>query len=114
MFVVRIVSKVLVISFAKQTSRSLPNTKSISASVVDIRFGDSYTMWNINWGMIDVPVFNITGLQDQIFRNDKVITEMLTQFQNIKSIEYKDAGHMIPVETPEQLAKDILKFIERL
>ena len=39
---------------------------------------------------------------------------MLTQFQNIKSIEYKDAGHMIPAETPEQLSKDILKFIERL
>jgi len=72
------------------------------------------TMWNVNWETIDVPVFNITGLQDQIFRNDKVIAEMLTEFQNIKSIEYKDAGHMIPVETPEQLAKDILKFIERL
>jgi pimeloyl-ACP methyl ester carboxylesterase len=72
------------------------------------------TMWNVNWETIDVPVFNITGLQDQIFRNDKVIAEMLTQFQNIKKIEYKDAGHMIPVETPEQLAKDILKFIERL
>ncbi len=72
------------------------------------------TMWNVNWETINVPVFNITGLQDQIFRNDKIIAEMLTQFQNIKSIEYKDAGHMIPVETSEQLAKDILKFIERL
>ncbi len=72
------------------------------------------TKWNISWEMVDVPVFNITGLQDQIFRNDKVIAELLTQFQNIKSIEYKDAGHMIPAETPEQLAKDILKFIERL
>jgi pimeloyl-ACP methyl ester carboxylesterase len=72
------------------------------------------TKWNVNWEMVDVPVFNITGLQDQIFRNDKVIAELLTQFQNIKSIEYKDAGHMIPAETPEQLAKDILKFIERL
>ncbi len=72
------------------------------------------TMWNVNWEMINVPVFNITGLQDKIFRNDKIIAEMLTQFQNIKSIEYKDAGHMIPVEIPEQLAKDILKFIERL
>ena len=72
------------------------------------------TMWNVNWETINVPVFNITGLQDQIFRNDKVIAEMLTEFQNIKSIEYKDAGHMIPVETSEQLAKDILKFIERL
>jgi len=72
------------------------------------------TMWNVNWETINVPVFNITGLQDQIFRNDKIIAEMLTQFQNIKSIEYKDAGHMIPVEIPEQLAKDILKFIERL
>ena len=72
------------------------------------------TMWNVNWETINVPVFNITGLQDKIFRNDKIIAEMLTQFQNIKSIEYKDAGHMIPVEIPEQLAKDILKFIERL
>jgi pimeloyl-ACP methyl ester carboxylesterase len=72
------------------------------------------TKWNVNWETINVPVFNITGLQDQIFRNDKIIAEMLTQFQNIKSIEYKDAGHMIPVEIPEQLAKDILKFIERL
>ena len=52
--------------------------------------------------------------KEKIFRNDKIIAEMLTQFQNIKSIEYKDAGHMIPVEIPEQLAKDILKFIERL
>ena len=44
MFVVRIVSKVLVSSFAKQTSRSSPNTKSISVSVAIIRFGDSYTI----------------------------------------------------------------------
>ena len=72
------------------------------------------TKWNVNWEMVDVPVFNITGLQDQIFRNDKVIAELLTKFQNIKNIEYKDAGHMIPAETPGQLAKDILKFTERL
>lgn len=72
------------------------------------------TTWDVNWADITVPTLNITGLQDQIFRNDEVIAKLLTQFQNIKAVEYADAGHMVPAETPERLAQDILKYVERL
>jgi pimeloyl-ACP methyl ester carboxylesterase len=78
-----------------------------------LRAGEN-TTWDVNWNKIDVPILNITGLQDQVFRNDEVITELLAQLQNVKVIEYADAGHMIPIETPKKLTQDILKFTERL
>jgi len=72
------------------------------------------TTWDVNWAEIAVPILNVTGLQDQIFRNDAVIAKLLGQFQNVTTVEYADAGHMVPTETPEHLAQDILKFVERL
>jgi len=70
------------------------------------------TAWDVNWADIAVPVLNVTGLQDQIFRNDGVIARLLTLFENVKAIEYAGAGHMIPAETPERFARDILHYVE--
>jgi len=72
------------------------------------------TAWDVDWGDLAVPVLNVTGLQDHIFRNDAVIAKQLGQFQNVTAVEYADAGHMVPAETPERLARDILKFVEGL
>jgi len=69
------------------------------------------TLWNVHWSNLDVPVLNITGLQDHVFRDDQVIARLLPQFKDVKAIEYADAGHMIPAEAPERLARDILNFI---
>jgi 3-oxoadipate enol-lactonase len=78
-----------------------------------LKTGES-TTWDVDWADINVPVLNITGLQDQVFRNDKIIADLLTRFANVKALEYGDAGHMVPAETPDQLANDILQFAEQL
>lgn len=72
------------------------------------------TEWTVDWRDISVPVLNITGLQDHIFRDDEVIARLLNQFHDVTALQYADAGHMVPVERPHRLAKDIHDFVGRL
>ena len=68
------------------------------------------TRWDVDWSTLGVPVLNITGLQDRIFRDAPVINKILATIPRAKAIEYDDAGHMIPAEQPARLAQDILEF----
>jgi len=68
------------------------------------------TAWDVDWTGLSVPVLNVTGRQDRIFRDDTVIARLLGQFQNVRAVEYADAGHMVPAETPDRLARDLLEF----
>jgi pimeloyl-ACP methyl ester carboxylesterase len=72
------------------------------------------TSWDVNWQDIKVPVLNITGMQDRIFRDDSVIEKMLECFADVKAVQYANAGHMIPGEDPGRLAGDLIKFVETL
>ncbi len=72
------------------------------------------TVWDVEWARISVPVLNITGRQDRIFRDDAVIARLLAQFQGVRALDYADAGHMIPAEAPARLARDLLEFVEGL
>jgi len=72
------------------------------------------TRWDVNWQDIKVPVLNITGMQDHIFRNDEDIAELLKLFPSVKALNYKDAGHMIPVEASAALANDITEFVNTI
>jgi len=72
------------------------------------------TVWDVDWRELSVPVLNITGRQDQIFRDDAVIARLLGQIENVRAIDYDDAGHMVPAETPARLAGDLLDFVEGL
>ena len=68
------------------------------------------TVWDVEWSGLGVPVLNITGRQDQIFRDDAVIARLLGQFRNVRAVEYADAGHMVPAEAPARLARDLVEF----
>ena len=72
------------------------------------------TLWDVDWAELSVPVLNITGRQDRIFRDDAVIASLLGRFQNVRAIDYDDAGHMIPAEVPARLARDLLEFADGL
>ncbi|MEN8197041.1 MAG: alpha/beta hydrolase, partial [Pseudomonadota bacterium] len=72
------------------------------------------TAWDVDWSALSVPVLNITGRQDRIFRDDAVIARLLGQFRNVRAVEYAEAGHMVPAETPERLARDLVEFAEGL
>ncbi len=72
------------------------------------------TSWDVNWHDIKIPVLNITGLQDRIFRDDSVIEKMLECFADVKALQYANAGHMIPSEDPNRLARDLIQFAKTL
>ncbi len=72
------------------------------------------TLWDVDWARVSTPVLNITGLQDRIFRDEAVIAGLLQRFRNVRALEYADAGHMVPVETPARLVRDLLEFSEDL
>ncbi|MBE9553419.1 MAG: alpha/beta hydrolase, partial [Proteobacteria bacterium] len=72
------------------------------------------TVWDVDWAGLRVPVLNVTGRQDRIFRDDAVVARLLGQFQNVRAVDYAEAGHMIPAEAPARLARDILEFAEGL
>ncbi len=66
--------------------------------------------WSFDWSGLELPILNITGLQDNMFRNDTDIAAILQQLPDAKSVSIANAGHMIPAETPEQLAQEMLTF----
>lgn len=72
------------------------------------------TVWDVDWSALAVPVLNITGRQDRIFRDDAVIARLLAQFRDVRAVEYADAGHMVPAEAPARLARDLLDFAKGL
>ena len=72
------------------------------------------TSWDFNWGSLAMPVLNITGLQDRVFRDPPVIDRLLARFKNVHALEYETAGHMIPAEQPARLAEDLAGFARQL
>ena len=72
------------------------------------------TVWDVDWSRLAVPLLNITGLQDRIFRDEAVIAALLAKIPDVRAIEYAEAGHMVPAEAPARLARDLIEFAEGL
>ena len=70
--------------------------------------------WNLSYESLDVPVLNISGLQDRVFYDAVDVGELLVRLPNARAIVMDDAGHMIPVEQPVRLASALLSFGEEL
>ena len=70
--------------------------------------------WNLPYESIDVPVLNISGLQDRVFYDEAEVGELLARLPDARAIVMEDAGHMIPVEQPSKLASALLSFGEEL
>ena len=70
--------------------------------------------WNLPYESIDVPVLNISGLQDRVFYDAREVDELFARLPNARAIVMDDAGHMIPVEQPAELASALVSFGEEL
>lgn len=66
--------------------------------------------WNMNYEAVDVPVLVISGLQDRVFFNAEHVSELAGRFSKGQRVDLANAGHMIPVERPNELSAEILKF----
>lgn len=72
------------------------------------------TRWDIDWSKLALPVLSITGLQDRVFYDAAVVDELYATLPDARRVELADAGHMVPVETPEAFIDAIITFAEEV
>ena len=68
------------------------------------------TDWRFDWASLDLPVLNITGLHDRVFRDPEVIDRLYAQLADARREEWDGAGHLLPLERPDRLAERLVSF----
>jgi len=68
------------------------------------------TNWDFPYETLTQPVLVVTGRHDRVFRDPADIETLMARIPNAKSVEFDNAGHMIPVEQPAQLSETLLAF----
>ncbi len=75
--------------------------------------GSLLTNWDLNYGKLDLPVLLLTGSHDRVFRIDDDIKELKARIPDQQEKIYPEAGHLIPLEDPDQFTDDLLAFATR-
>lgn len=68
--------------------------------------------WDLPYEELNLPVLNVTGLQDRIFYDEADVTRLLARLPDVRPVALADAGHLIPIERPQALAQELLTFAE--
>ncbi len=66
------------------------------------------TDWDFPYEQLSIPVMNITGVQDRVFRDPLDIDSIYARLPNARRVDIQNAGHMIPVERPQALLDALL------
>jgi len=66
--------------------------------------------WGIDWAALDLPVLNITGLQDRVFYEPETVDRLYATLPDARREDWADCGHLIPIERPERLATSLARF----
>jgi pimeloyl-ACP methyl ester carboxylesterase len=66
--------------------------------------------WGIDWTALELPVLNITGLQDRVFYDAEVVDRLYASLPDARREDWADCGHLIPIERPERLAESLARF----
>ena len=70
--------------------------------------------WAIDYHALVLPTLVITGLQDHVFLEPDVVSELSAQLPHAQRIDMPDAGHLIPMERPEALTTHLLNFAKEI
>ncbi|MBX2825926.1 MAG: alpha/beta hydrolase [Gammaproteobacteria bacterium] len=68
------------------------------------------TDWDFPYEKLSQPVLVITGRHDRVFRDPADIETLTARIPSVQSMEFENAGHMIPVEQPARLCEALLAF----
>jgi pimeloyl-ACP methyl ester carboxylesterase len=66
--------------------------------------------WDLPYEQLTLPTLVITGLQDHVFRERKVVDALFSLLHRGRRVDMKNAGHLIPNERPAELADLLLNF----
>jgi pimeloyl-ACP methyl ester carboxylesterase len=70
--------------------------------------------WDLPYERLTLPVLNVTGLQDRVFYDPADVARLLARLPDVRPVELADAGHLIPVERPQDLAHTLIDFAAEL
>lgn len=68
------------------------------------------TQWDIDYSQLSLPTLVITGLQDRVFLDKNIVDKLFQQLPDAQSEEWENAGHLLPLERPEQLVDSLGRF----
>ena len=67
--------------------------------------------WNFPWQNLKIPVLIMTGEHDRVFLVKGDVLELSEQISNASTVNFADAGHMIPMERPGKFINELLSFL---
>jgi pimeloyl-ACP methyl ester carboxylesterase len=66
--------------------------------------------WDLPYEALDLPTLVVSGLQDHVFLERQVVETLFAKIPDGRRHDMPDAGHLIPSEQPEALAKVLISF----
>ena len=72
------------------------------------------TDWDLPYEQLNLPVLTITGLQDRLFLDHDEVERLRSRLPQAKHVEWRDAGHLFPLEHPARLADALVHFAKGL
>lgn len=69
--------------------------------------------WNIAWEKLKLPVLSMTGLHDRVFYVAEDVAALAARLPDVRRVDFKDAGHLIPIERPQAFTRALLEFARR-
>jgi len=66
--------------------------------------------WDIPYEKITVPVLVLSGLRDRVFYEPDVVDKLTGRMPAAKRLDIPHAGHMLPVEAPDEVIKAMVEF----
>ena len=66
--------------------------------------------WNVKYEDISCPVLVVMGLQDRVFYDAQVVTQLMRRIADVRRVDIPHAGHMLPLEVPNDLIRELQIF----
>ena len=66
--------------------------------------------WAFPWASLTLPVLNITGHCDRVFLDTEIVDHVLAGMKDVRRLDWRDCGHLIPLERPQRLAEALSEF----
>ena len=70
--------------------------------------------WDVDWSRLALPTLVVTGTQDRVFYDAAIVDELSAQLPQGRRLDVAEAGHMLPMETPEPLIAALVEMARAL
>ena len=99
-------------NFIQDDAEYVPMDKSSGAYNLLSHMGEAN--WEVAYEDIRCPVLVVMGLQDRVFYDAEVVTKLMQRIPKVQRIDIPHAGHMLPLEVPLELTRELKQFAANL